>query len=82
MDPNTDKLLAELQRVTSTADERCKRRTIDKLRQLQYSLESPEETMQRLMYGGRMTLGFFSLISPVGASLKKLFAPVNFAART
>lgn len=51
MDSSIDKLLTELQRIASTANERVKRRTIDKLREIQYALESPEETMQRLMYG-------------------------------
>ena len=40
----------EVQKVAQNIDEGLRRRTIDKLRELQYALETPEETMQRLMY--------------------------------
>lgn len=41
---------AEVKELVGTSDEALRRRTIDKLRELQYALEPPEETMQRLIY--------------------------------
>ena len=50
MESILENLSAEIQRMAATADETVRRRTIDKLREMQYSLEPPEETMQRLIY--------------------------------
>ena len=41
---------AEIHRIAGTVDEPVRRRIIDKLRELSYTLEPPEETMQRLIY--------------------------------
>jgi hypothetical protein len=49
-----DQILAlatgEVKKMAETIDEPLRRRTIDTLRDLQYMLETPEETMQRLHY--------------------------------
>ena len=40
---------AEVQKLAGTMDEPTRRRTIDVLRGMQYTLEPPEETVQRLL---------------------------------
>jgi hypothetical protein len=50
MDAVLETAIEEVQKVAQTINEGSRRRTIDKLRDLQYALETPEETMQRLIY--------------------------------
>jgi hypothetical protein len=50
MDELLARLTEEVKAISGTADEQLRRRTIDTLRDLQYSLETPEETMQRVIY--------------------------------
>ncbi|KAF2878030.1 O-methyltransferase-domain-containing protein [Massariosphaeria phaeospora] len=47
--------------MAGTADEQTRRRTIDALRDLQYALEPPEETMQRLLVS--LDLKIFDMLS-------------------
>ncbi|KAF1950753.1 o-methyltransferas-like protein [Byssothecium circinans] len=55
MDALLESVTAEVQKVVGTADEALRQRTMNKLRDLQYSLETPEHTMQRLIYTGLTT---------------------------
>ncbi|PVH93845.1 o-methyltransferas-like protein [Periconia macrospinosa] len=55
MDAALNTITEEVHKLAKTDDEFLRRRTIDKLRDLQYALETPEETMQRLIYLGLTT---------------------------
>ncbi|KAF1951646.1 hypothetical protein CC80DRAFT_597116 [Byssothecium circinans] len=55
MDAILDTATEEVHRVAQTIDDGLRRRTIDKLRSLQYPLETPKETKQRLIYAGLHT---------------------------
>lgn len=50
MEAILEKAKAEVERIGGDIDEKTRRRTIDGLRDLQLFLETPEETMQRLIY--------------------------------
>ena len=50
MDELLKKVAQEVEKAAGSADEQARRKTIDALRDLQYALETPEETMQRLLY--------------------------------
>lgn len=45
-----DALLAQIKTLTASADEAGRMKVIDGLRDLAISIESPEDTMQRIMY--------------------------------
>ena len=53
MDTVLSKASIEVQKLTGTVDEPLRRKTIDGLRDLQFALETPEETMLRLIYSVR-----------------------------
>ncbi|KAF2643629.1 hypothetical protein P280DRAFT_516022 [Massarina eburnea CBS 473.64] len=55
MDAILENVTEEVHKLVGTADEALRQRTIDKLRDLQYALETPEHTMQRLIYTGLTT---------------------------
>jgi hypothetical protein len=50
MDHLLELVSSEAAKMTGTAHEALRRKTIDTLRDLQYMLEPPEETTQRLLY--------------------------------
>jgi demethylsterigmatocystin 6-O-methyltransferase len=45
-----DALIAQVQSIAKTADEAGRKKLLDSLRDLSYSLETPSDTSQRVMY--------------------------------
>lgn len=45
-----NKVSSEIEHIGEVADEKARRKLIDQLRDMQYALETPEDTMQRLIH--------------------------------
>lgn len=51
-------VIKQVRDFTSSADEAGRSRILDQLRELSYSLESPDETMNRIMFLVRFSIAF------------------------
>lgn len=51
-----DKVAAEVREIASTANDAERRKLLDDLRELQYSLESPHDTLNRIIYYVTITM--------------------------
>ena len=45
-----ERIAEEVKRLATDSDEASRKRLIDDLREISYSIETPDDTMQRLMY--------------------------------
>lgn len=62
-------ITTQVKNLASTANEAARKKMIDQLRDLSYSLESPDDTLQRIMYlvGVARIAGIFVLLSDLSA---------------
>ena len=45
-----ESIIEDVKRLASNSDENGRKKLIDSLRELSYSIETPDDTLQRLMY--------------------------------
>jgi demethylsterigmatocystin 6-O-methyltransferase len=57
-----DALIAEVKRLAVNADEKSRRQIMDSLHNLAYSIETPQDTIQRIMYSVRVPCRILHLL--------------------